>query len=76
MMTQENQAGKKTWERFNLAILKVKLNLLWKNRSFTIATTDMTTCKLRDYGLFLSWIPSKNKHSRLCIFKLLLQQLN
>ena len=37
MMTQETTLVK-TWGGFNLAIPKVKLNQLWKNQSFTIAT--------------------------------------
>ena len=37
MMTWETTSVK-TWGGFNLAILKVNLNLLGKNRSFTIAT--------------------------------------
>ena len=35
MMTQETKPVK-TWGEFNLTILKVNLNPLWKNQSFTI----------------------------------------
>ena len=33
----------KTWGGFDLTILKVNLNLLWKNRSFTIGLRPLTS---------------------------------
>ena len=33
----------KTWKGFNLAILKVNLNPLWKNQSFTIGLRPLTS---------------------------------
>ena len=41
-MTQEIKPVK-TWGRFNLAILKVNLNPLWKNWSFTIELRPLTS---------------------------------
>ena len=38
MITQENQIGKKTWWRFNLAILKVKQIYYVRIEVYTIAT--------------------------------------
>ena len=42
MMTQETKSVK-TWGGFNLAILKVNLNPLGKNRSFTIGLRPLTS---------------------------------
>ena len=50
MITQETKPVN-TWGGFNLAILKVNLNLYPP-----VELTDTTTCKLRIHGLFLSWI--------------------
>ena len=69
MMTQETTSVK-TWEGFNLAILKVNLNPLYERievctielRPLTfycyppVKLTDTTMCKLRIHGLLLSWI--------------------
>ena len=71
MITQETTPVK-TWEGFNLAILKVKSKSTRKNRSsynktyklprstsycyLLVELTDTTTCKLRIHGLLLSWI--------------------
>ena len=41
-MTQETTPVK-TWGGFDLAILKVNLNPLWKNRSFTIGLRPLTS---------------------------------
>ena len=38
MITQENQTGKKIWEEFNLAILKVKQIHYERIEVYTIAT--------------------------------------
>ena len=38
MITQENQTGKKTWEGFNLAILKVKQIHYERIEVYTIGT--------------------------------------
>ena len=38
--------------------------------------TDTTMCKLRNHDFFFLGFSSKYKHTRLCIFKFLWQQLN
>ena len=87
-MIQETKLVK-TWERFNLTILKVNLNLLQKNQSFTIATQTTNILLLptsrnlltrprassKTMDFFLGFC-IKYKHTHLCIFKLLWQQLN
>ena len=41
-MTKETKPVK-TWGGFNLAVFKVNLNPLWKNRSFTIGLRPLTS---------------------------------
>ena len=83
MMTQETTPVK-IWGWFNLTILKVNLNLLWKNRSFTIMTyttnillpptsinlLTQPCASFETMNSFFLGFSSKYKHSRLCIFKL------
>ena len=90
MITQKNQTGKKTQERFNLVIFKVKSKSTRKNRSFTIATQSTNILLLptsrnlltrphassETMNSFFLGFSGKYKHTRLCIFKLLQQQLN
>ena len=80
MITQETKPVK-TWEGFNLAILKVKSKSIRKNQSSynktykpprltsyyyqPVELTNTTTCKLRIHGLLLSLAFAKHKHSRL-----------
>ena len=47
MITQETKPVK-TWGGFNLAILKVNLNQLSKNRSFTIGCPCSMTTEFKD----------------------------
>ena len=94
MITQETKPVK-IWGGFNLVILKLNLNPLWKNQSFTIELKPLTSyCypPVETYWhdhvqISKPWIPSfmdsfflgffsKYKHTRLCFFKLLWQQLN
>ena len=88
-MTQETTPVK-TCGGFNLVILKVNLNPLRKNRSFTIATQTTHILLLptnrnlltrphassETTDSFFLGFCSKYKHIRLYIFKLLWQQLN
>ena len=82
-MTQETTTVK-IWGEFNLAILKVNLNPLWMNRSFTIATyttnilllptnrnllTRQRASSETTDSFFLRFF-NKYKHTRLCFFKL------
>ena len=76
-MTQETTPIK-TWEGFNLVILKVKSKSTKKNQSSynktykpprstsycypPVELTDMTTCKLRIHELLLSLAFAKHKH--------------
>ena len=83
MITQETKLVK-TWGGFNLTILKVKSKSTRKNRSSynktykpprltsycypPVELTNMTTCKLRIHGLFLSLAFAKHKHPRLWLW--------
>ena len=40
MIIQENQTGKKNWGGFDLVILKIKPNPLWKNWSLHNSDLD------------------------------------
>ena len=80
MITQETKPVK-TWEGFDLAILKVKSKSTRKNRSSynktykppcltsycyqPVELIDTTTCKLQIHGLLLSLAFAKHKHPRL-----------
>ena len=89
MITQETKPIK-TWGGFNLAIFKVNLNPLWKNQNCSTRLRPLTSyCyppvetywhdhvqALRPRTPSFVGFSSKYKHTCLCIFKLLLQQLN
>ena len=82
-MTQET-IPVKTWEWFNLTILKVKSKSTRKNRSLynktykpphstsycyqPVELTDTTMCKLRIHGPLLSLAFAKHKHPRLWLW--------
>ena len=83
MITQEIKSVK-TWEGFNLAILKVKSKSTKKNRSSynktykpprstsycypPVELTNTITWKLRIHGLLLSLAFAKHKHLRLWLW--------
>ena len=88
MITQETKPIK-TWGGFNLGILKVNLNPLWKNRSYSTGLRPLTSyCypPVETYWHDHVQAPrprtpsfldsSKYKHTCLCFFKFLWQQLN
>ena len=89
MITQETKPVK-TWGGFKLTILKVNLNPLWKNQSCSTGLRPLTSyyyppvitywheplASSKTTDSFFLGFSSKYKHTRLCFFKFLWQQLN